>query len=601
MTARLRSFLPVLSGVLGAAAMVAVAAAPAQAVGAFGDHGTSATQPPVGIGGSWSGNYLAARHAQSRHDFAAAADFLDAALADTPEAPALLPGLHLARVLDGRIDAAAAVAERLVSLAADSAEPADPFAQLTLAVAALRDGDTGTAERLAAALPDTPIHRVLRPVIRGWAFLAEDRLDDAMAAIEPLSWNERTMPFYHFHAALLNDAADRTEAARDHFLKAAEDDAVPSLRLVQILAQFHQRTGDSTAADALIDRFLDEQPDRRDYLTRERKALAAGRPLPREIATAGDGVAEAMFGVASALSRQESRQTALALAHYGLALRPDFASLRVLAAGLMESFDRHQEANALYDTVAPDSSLHWHARVSQASNLNRMDRVDAAEAALRALSAERPDRAEPMMELGDILRSRERYREAVDAYDSAVARLPAVGPEHWTLLYARGIALERSSMWPRAEADFLKALEFQPDQPYVLNYLGYSWLEQGRNLEQALEMIERAVAARPNDGFIVDSLGWAHYKLGNFDRAVRELERAVSLRPQDPVINDHLGDAYWRVGRVREARLQWRAALARNPEPDIRMEIERKLADGLGDDPTEATAERTSDQAHSDR
>lgn len=183
--------------------------------------------------------------------------------------------------------------------------------------------------------------------------------------------------------------------------------------------------------------------------------------------------------------------------------------------------------------------------------------------------------------MGDLLRGKERFAEAVVAYDKAMARIGAVEPRHWALLYSRGIALERSKQWPRAEADFLKALELNPDQPYVLNYLGYSWVEHGIHLDKALTMIETAVKLRPEDGYIVDSMGWVLFRLGRYAEAVPHLERAVELRPSDPTINDHLGDAYWRVGRENEARFQWDRALVLKPSPEEAREIQTKLKRGL--------------------
>jgi Flp pilus assembly protein TadD len=217
-----------------------------------------------------------------------------------------------------------------------------------------------------------------------------------------------------------------------------------------------------------------------------------------------------------------------------------------------------------------------------------MERFEDAEAMLRKIVAEHPDDPDPLDELGDILRRREKFAEAVEAYDQAVARIGPLQPRHWRLLYARGIALERSKQWPRAEADFLQALTFEPDQPLVLNYLGYSWVEQGQNLDKAEAMIRKAVELRPNDGYIVDSLGWVLFRLGRHDEAVVHLERAVELKPEDPVINDHLGDAYWAVGRQREARYQWMTALASKPEPELKTAIEQKLEGGL---PREVSAE----------
>ena len=198
------------------------------------------------------------------------------------------------------------------------------------------------------------------------------------------------------------------------------------------------------------------------------------------------------------------------------------------------------------------------------------------------MAAEEPERAGADMQLGDLLRSKKRFAEAVDAYDEAIQRFEAAGmPERWSLYYSRGIALERSGQWQRAEADLLHALELKPDQPLVLNYLGYSWIDRGENLERGLKMIEKAVELRPEDGYIVDSLGWAHYRLGDYPSAVQYLEKAIELVPEDPTINDHLGDAYWQSGRPVEARYQWRRALQFGPQDDEIKPIQAKLDGGL--------------------
>jgi Flp pilus assembly protein TadD len=205
-------------------------------------------------------------------------------------------------------------------------------------------------------------------------------------------------------------------------------------------------------------------------------------------------------------------------------------------------------------------------------------------AELDRLAAERPESYEPLSRKGDLLRVEERFAEAVEAYDGAVERLERQGeiePRHWSLLYFRGIALERSDQWERAEVDFKHALGLQPDQPYVMNYLAYSWVEKKQNLDEAEAMLVRAVKLRPRDGYIVDSLGWVYYRLGRYNEAVEQLERAVALRPQDPTINDHLGDALWQVGRRNEARFQWHRALSLEPEEDEVPVIEKKIEQGV--------------------
>jgi len=264
-------------------------------------------------------------------------------------------------------------------------------------------------------------------------------------------------------------------------------------------------------------------------------------------------------------------------------LREDFDLAQMLVAGILESMNRNDDAIAIYRGISRSSPLQWSARLRIAGNLEALDRDEKAIDLLRILTREEPSRPDPLVILGDLLRSNKRFEESVDAYDRAVGILGDIDKRHWTILYSRGISLERSRRWDRAEKDFQRALELNPEQPYVLNYLGYSWVDQGINLDRARKMIERAVQLRPNDGYIVDSLGWVLYRLKEFNGAVGQLERAVELRSQDPTINDHLGDAYWRVGRYNEARFQWKRALTLKPEPDQVSAIQEKILRGLDD------------------
>jgi tetratricopeptide (TPR) repeat protein len=200
---------------------------------------------------------------------------------------------------------------------------------------------------------------------------------------------------------------------------------------------------------------------------------------------------------------------------------------------------------------------------------------------LKVLVAEKPDRIDAALTLADLLRSKERYSDAVSAYDTALARVKTVEERHWPVYFGRGIVLERTKQWPRAEADMKKALELSPEQPYVLNYLGYSWIDQGLNLDAGMKMLKRATELRPDDGAITDSVGWAYYRLGQYDKAVEWLERASEQKGDDATIVEHLGDAYWHVGRFREARFQWERALNQKPDKDRVSVIQEKLANGL--------------------
>jgi Flp pilus assembly protein TadD len=227
--------------------------------------------------------------------------------------------------------------------------------------------------------------------------------------------------------------------------------------------------------------------------------------------------------------------------------------------------------------------MHWITSLRKAVNLNLLDQVEESKALLESLAKQRPEEITPQDTLGNIMRARKRYGEAIEHYSRAIALIKAPAQQHWHYWYSRGTCYERTKRWPQAEADLKRALQLSPDEPLVLNYLGYSWIDQNRNLKQGLAMIQKAVSKRPNDGYIVDSLGWAQYRLGNYKDAVKHLERAVELKPEDPTLNDHLGDALWRVGRKREAHFQWDQALALKPEPEEAEKISEKLLKGLVD------------------
>jgi tetratricopeptide (TPR) repeat protein len=225
-----------------------------------------------------------------------------------------------------------------------------------------------------------------------------------------------------------------------------------------------------------------------------------------------------------------------------------------------------------------------------ALNLDSLERTDEARQQLEKLIASHPDDLEAILALGNILRDRKHYAECADAYSKAIDLIPNPTKPTWTVFYFRGICFERSKQWAKAEGDLKKALELYPEQPHVLNYLGYSWIDQGVNLDEGMRLIKRAVEQRPDDGYIVDSLGWAYYRIGKYDEAVKNLERAAELKPMDPTINDHLGDVYWKVGRKLEATFQWTHARDLKPEPDELAKIEAKLKDGMPEDAGTSTA-----------
>ena len=522
-----------------------------------------------------AGNYLAGRQAQKNRDFGNASRFLGKALEKTPDNTLLLRNTFLARLADGDITEAVPMAREIVKR-----QNSAPIAKLILLVDAVERNDLPGAGPILANFPERGFSGFLKPLLTSWVMVGATDGSDPIEALSPLKNQSGLRVLYELHAALLSDAVGRPEEAEKHYKFAAKNVRRSTLRVVQGYGQNLERAGKTEQARLLYETYLKENPDSV-VLGPAMERLDKGEKPALLVSGPAEGIAEALFNIAGTMTRQNSAQDALIFGQLALHLRPDFDLARMLVAGILESMNRNEDAIAAYREIDSQSPFHWSARLRVAGNLEALDRDDDAIALLQILTREDATRPEPLVSLGDLLRSNKRFAESVAAYDRAIELLSDLDKRHWTILYSRGISLERSKQWERAERDFKRALELNPDQPYVLNYLGYSWVDQGINLGPAREMIERAVKLRPNDGYIVDSLGWVLYRLKDFEGAVEHLERAVELRPNDPTINDHLGDAYWRVGRYTEARFQWQRALALKPEADQISAIEDKLQRGL--------------------
>ncbi len=522
------------------------------------------------------GNFLAGLVADHEKDLPAAADFMQRALENDPENFKLLQRTLLLVAADGRHAEAVALARRLVDI-----DPDDNLATLMLAVDSIDQGELAAAIETLDGLPNRGLGSLMVPMLGSWLQLAGGDIDGALARIATLEQTNGMAMLHKLQVALLNDVAGRPNEAEAAYRAALESASEPSMRLVWLAGNFFERRGMTEAAKDLYLRFKEAQPGSTIFDPVLGRLAAGPRPAPA-VPDYKAGIADVLFNLANLLNQQRVQDQALVQVHLALRLNPRFEVARILLGEILEGQGRDEAAVAAYRGVDPASPISWAARLRVAEGLERMTRPGEAIVELEKLAAERPEHFEPLFRVGNMLRAQERFAEAVDAYDRAFARLSEANAPHWTMLYFRGIALERSGAWQRAEHDLLAALDLEPEQPYVMNYLAYSWIEQKTNLDEAKEMLIKAVELKPNDGFIVDSLGWVFYRLGEYDEAARYLERAVELRPQDSVINDHLGDAYWRVGRRQEARFQWRRALSLKPEANIVPTIEAKIDRGLG-------------------
>ena len=524
--------------------------------------------------GSSIGSYLAGRYAHARGDYAAAARHLQRVLEADPGNPSLLRRTVSLLSAEGRIDDAAELAQSLVEV--DSQARLAPF---VLGLRDARNGDYESALQRIDTMDRDGVYALLVPLAEGWLHFGAESDAAALAALAPLGERDAYRPFFRLHAGLMNDLAGR-EAEAEDLLREAVAISGGSNRPVAALGSLLTRAGRSFEARAVYREYRAQNPANI-WIERALAAADAGMSLPPLVRDAREGLAEALLGAAAALPQRDNGDAGLIFARLAIFLNDDLDPARYLIGELLEASERLEAAVDAYRSIPPESDYAWAAQLRAAAALSDLERHDEAIAALRAMADERPERVDAASALGDVFRMDERYEEAAAAYDIAVGRLAIVENRHWRLFYVRGIAFERLGEWPEAEADFMRALELEPDQPLVLNYLGYSWVEMGRNLDEAKTMIEKAVELRPNDGYIVDSLGWVAYRLGDFEEATRQLELAVELVPGDPIINDHLGDAYWQVGRLNEARFQWRRVLTLEPEDDLADQVRRKLANGL--------------------
>jgi len=527
---------------------------------------------PVAQAQDVAGPYLAARIAGFANDYSAAGDYYARLMRREALPPAVLENAVIINAALGRFDRAAEAADRLK---ADGA--ASRFGGAAQMVVALSAGDWPAAQSL---IDDQGVGgALLDGLLAGWIAAAGGEVPAALAALDTLSETRGFAPFAKTHKAYVLAMTGDFEAAEAILSGGDEGELALTTRGVAARVEILSQLGRADAARDLLANAIANanSPVLTDMLAR----IEAGETLPwTAVATARDGMAEAYFTLAAVLAGESPATFTLINARAATALRPDHVDALVLVGELLEEQGQHALANAALGRVPADHPAFFGAEIARAEVLHSSGKVDAAVEVLQGLTRALPREVTVWTALGDMLRRLDRFEPSVVAYERALELREGTDPRDWFLYYARGIAYERTDRFAEAEADFRRALELNPDQPLVLNYLGYSLVEERVKLDEALDMIERAVDARPDDGYITDSLGWVLYRMGRYEEAVAPMERAVQLRPLDPLINDHLGDVLWTVGRKREARFQWRRALSLEPEEQVER-IRRKLEIGL--------------------
>jgi len=571
-----------------AAVTLAALAAPAAVLAQTPEHtGDNAAQFPSKTdlkALTTSGSYLAARHASVERDAASAAAFYRSALRTDPKNNELLDRAFISSLADGDIDEAVKLADRILTM-----DKANRVARLVVGVRDLKQKKYAAAQLNINQSIRGPITDLVATLLSGWANYGAGDAKAAVAGIDKLTGPEWYPIFKDLHTGMVLEITGKDKDAGARFERAYKlDDSM--LRVSDAYARWLSRNKDGAAAAGIYEAFEKKLP-RHPLVQEGLRDTKAGKKLPPLVDSAQAGAAEALYGIGATLTRRGGEDLALVYLQLALYLAPNHSLALLSLADLYESVKKPQMAIKIYERMPASSPLKRNAQIQLATNLDAADRSDEAIKILKGVTAEAPKDIEAIMALGNIERGRKKFGDCATTYTQAIDATPGVTDKNtWVTYYYRGICEERSKQWNKAEVDMRKALELQPEQPHVLNYLGYSWIDQGINLDEGMKMIKRAVDQRPDDGYIVDSLGWAFYRIGNFEDAVKNLERAIDLKPEDPTINDHLGDAYWRVGRTLEAKFQWAHARDLKPEAEELPKIEAKIANGLPDDTSSAAS-----------
>ncbi|MGV1014203.1 MAG: tetratricopeptide repeat protein [Methyloceanibacter sp.] len=534
--------------------------------------------------GTLFGNYLSGRVARGTHDILAAADFYSKALAGDPGNEVILEQAFLLEAASAHWYRAKELATELVK-----AEPSHRIARFLLGCEAFKRGNYKEADEHFTAARQGPIADLTSTLARAWVQQADGKPDLAIATLDSLSDADWAQFYQRYHRALIADLSNRHELARQAFAQAFKRNP-NTLRVADAYARHAANAKNRKLARETLKAHIANTSAH--PLTAALLAeIESGEVPPLLVANSSDGLAEVFYGIGDALAGEGGLDMGIIFLQLALNLKPDFPLARVALAEAYDGAKKYDLEMEALDHITKDSPLWLSVQIQKGFALNALERVDDAKVLLEKLIAEYPKDIRPLDALGNIMRSHERYAEAREYYSRAIALIDKPTKENWVLYYSRGVCNERLKDWPDAEVDFKQALKLSPDESLVLNYLGYSWVDQGAHLQQAMDYIRKAVKLKPDDGYYVDSLGWAYFRLGNMPKAVEHLERAVELRPDDPIINDHLGDAYWQVGRKLEAKYQWQQALTLKPEDEQAGQLRKKIVSGLIDTATTKAAE----------
>lgn len=533
---------------------------------------------------SFTGAYLSGQIADSDSDIKNAIEFYNRALEFDPENREAKRRLFTTLIISGDFETASTLAEALK----DDADVA-LLAERALAVRSIQKREYRRTDKFLNLEEANPVDRLINQLLSAWAKFGDNKVDEAIAQVISLEGPTWYSAFQDFNLGMMTAASGDHEKAKSYFgALIANQDAIQIapdtyLQGIMALATLHNQDGEKNQALNVLTDTIRAAFAPADAL---KKKIEQGVEIPYSVANAQSGASYALYTIGAALNREGNEDIVALYLQFARALDVKNAASLVMLAELKEQLGQADEAIAIYRSVPDGSPMKRISELQLGLNLADIGQIDEALIHISELIEAYPNDIRAYLGYGNILSREKNYQAVVVNYEKAIK---AVGPlhdrTHWNLFYQLGIGYERLKTWEKAEKAFLRALELAPNQPSVMNYLGYSWVDMNIKLEEGIDMIKAAVDLRPNDGYIVDSLGWAYYRQERYEEAARELERAVELRPSDPTINDHLGDAFWQVGRKIEAKFQWERALLSMADFDESLVpvLKQKLKEGLMD------------------
>lgn len=526
-----------------------------------------------------SGNYLAGRFAQRQQDWNSAQRFMNEVMAFDADNTLLRQRAFLLTLGAQQYDRARELA-REVAKDKDGAELADIY----LACDALSRDDFKGAIELVNKLPDDGFGQYTKPLLTAWALVGMGKKAEGLKLLQKGS--DPSDPTYNMHAGLMEELTGDMKAAGTHYKTAMENGL--TMHTAIIVGNYYLRNGQPDTARTIYETLG------KLYAFNPFMGAAAGATVRSNVGRAADGAAIALFDLATLLFERRAYDSAQIYGSMVLLLSPKSPFAAMMMGDIAALNDQHGKAIEDYNSIARDSPLYWLSRTRIAEVYEAEGHLDQAVALLTELSQTKETHLQALVSLGDMHRRHDQYQQAFNAYDTALSSVEKISEEHWPIVYARGMSLERLNNWQLAEKDLLQALKFQPDNPMILNFIGYSWADKGMHLDQALDFIRRAVAQRPDDGYILDSYGWALYRTGNYKEAVVWMEKAIGIIPDDSTMLDHLADAYWQVGRKNEARFKWHRAHELSKDAGFRAAVEHKLINGVTPPPSVIAHKETS-------